>query len=455
MKKKIIGILVCMLLITAVLPAVSSIDIKDSNQPYHEIKEDLSSKYPVMIDPPLPLDPNDASQKPNPIDTPDEFSWKDYDGDDWTTPARNQGSCGSCWDFAAIGVLESIIKIREGCTALDPDLSEQYVMSCLPEAGSCRGGSPTRAFELIMDTTAEGNYHNGIIPESCFPYQADDDVPCSDKCSNWEEFLIPISDYGYWEPDGSPGDREAIKTQIIQTGPVAVGITATDALKTWGAVIHNPTSYYPYFNSGDRINHIVVIVGWKDSSSIRNGGYWIVKNSWGEEWGYDGFFNIEYGSLNIDNYIAVWVDYDPESVDWPYESTNPPDKPTITGPTSGEAGTAYTYIASTMDPDGDQMYYLFDWGDHTNSGWLGPYDSGKEVNEKHIWSVQGNYNIKVKAKDIHDAVSEWADPLPISMPKTKPYINTLFLQILEQLLQRFPLLAKLLQPMFNKLQNLR
>ena len=441
-----------MLWIIAVLPTVRSININNSNQPYLEIKENISSRYHVMIDPPLPPDPNQASQKPTPIDTPEEFSWKDLDGDDWTTPARNQGNCGSCWNFAAIAALESVIKIREGCTALDPDLSEQYVLSCLPDAGSCRGGSATRAFELIMDTTAEGNYHNGIIPEFCFPYQADDDVPCSDKSSNWEEFLIPISDYGYWKPDGGPGERESIKTQIMQTGPVAVGITVTDAFKTWGALIHNPTSYYPYFGSFDRINHIVVIVGWKDSSSIRNGGYWIVKNSWGDEWGYDGFFNIEYGSLNIDTYLVVWVDYDPESYDWPYEYTNPPDKPTITGPISGEIGTAYTYTCSTMDPDGDQIYYLFDWGDNTNSGWLGPYNSLKEVNEKHIWSAQGNYNVKVKAKDIFDAVSEWSDPLSASMPvnKNKKPINPPFLRSLERFFEKFPNAFPVLQQIIQR-----
>ena len=58
-----------------------------------------------------------------------DFNWKNNNGQDWTTIAKYQGNCGSCWDFAAISTFESIINIREGCATLDSDLSEQYVLS--------------------------------------------------------------------------------------------------------------------------------------------------------------------------------------------------------------------------------------------------------------------------------------------------------------------------------------
>ncbi|MCD6572495.1 MAG: hypothetical protein J7K95_00160 [Thermoplasmata archaeon] len=112
---------------------------------------------------------------------PPSFSWLDGG---WVTPARFQGNCGSCWDFAAVGALEAIIKIREGMTSLNPDLSEQYILSCLPNAGSCKGGSPYLAYYYIKSTSPEGNYHNGIVTEDCFPYEANDWVPCSHKCGN-------------------------------------------------------------------------------------------------------------------------------------------------------------------------------------------------------------------------------------------------------------------------------
>ena len=69
--------------------------------------------------------------KPSIGNPPDYFNWMDYNGKDWTTPVKYQGNCGSCWDFAAVSALESVINIEEGIPNLNPDLSEQYILSCL------------------------------------------------------------------------------------------------------------------------------------------------------------------------------------------------------------------------------------------------------------------------------------------------------------------------------------
>ena len=97
------------------------------------------------------------------------------------------------------------------------------------------------------------------------------------------------------------------------------------------------------------------------------------------------------------------------------------------------------------------MYYLFDWGDESDSGWLGPLESGEEIEASHIWTEKGSYEIKVKAKDIHGAESEWSDPLEVAMPKNKA-INPLSLRFLELFIERFPLLFLFLQfQSFHKL----
>jgi len=125
------------------------------------------------------------------------------------------------------------------------------------------------------------------------------------------------------------------------------------------------------------------------------------------------------------------------------QAPNKPSKPS--GPTSGKAGKEYTYSTSTTDPDGDQVYYKWYWNDKINetSGWLGPYDSGDTVTASHIWEEKGDYNIRVKAKDVHGEESPWSDPLPITMPKNKA-INP-FIQFLERLIERFPILEQILQ----------
>jgi len=111
-----------------------------------------------------------------------------------------------------------------------------------------------------------------------------------------------------------------------------------------------------------------------------------------------------------------------------------PSKPS--GPASGGIGTEYTYTTSTTDPEGDKVSYLFDWGDGTTSGWVGPFNSGATGSAKKTWSTKGTYEIKVVAKDEHGKLSVWSDPLSVSMPKIRQ--APMLLQILEKLLERYP-----------------
>lgn len=97
-------------------------------------------------------------------------------------------------------------------------------------------------------------------------------------------------------------------------------------------------------------------------------------------------------------------------------NNSPPNKPTTPeGPINGKVGFEYFYTSSTTDSDGDDLFYIFDWGDESDSGWIGPYDSGEDVNTSHIWSKLGRYSIKVKVKDIYGRESEWSDLLIMRM----------------------------------------
>ena len=102
-------------------------------------------------------------------------------------------------------------------------------------------------------------------------------------------------------------------------------------------------------------------------------------------------------------------------------TSNPPATPSVpTGPTHGILNMEYTFLTSTSDPDGDQIYYLFNWGDGTTSTWLGPYNSGATVSASHAWSELGSYDIKVQAKDVNGALSDWSQPLTITIVLNDP-----------------------------------
>ena len=88
---------------------------------------------------------------------------------------------------------------------------------------------------------------------------------------------------------------------------------------------------------------------------------------------------------------------------------NPPNPPEIEGPTHGKILETQVYNITVTDPDEDEIFYKFDWGDESFSEWLGPYPSGMNLSASHVWG-EGSYNIKVKAMDINEAESDWSEP---------------------------------------------
>ena len=112
----------------------------------------------------------------------------------------------------------------------------------------------------------------------------------------------------------------------------------------------------------------------------------------------------------------------------------PPNTPTITGETNGATDLLYYYLLKTTDPDQDTVEYFLDWGDNTNSGWIGPYISGEEVSLPHSWNSEGTFHVKGKARDADGLESDW-----VTLTVTMPYsYNRPIPQFLDVLFQRFP-----------------
>ena len=110
-------------------------------------------------------------------------------------------------------------------------------------------------------------------------------------------------------------------------------------------------------------------------------------------------------------------------------NNNAPNNPIINGPQNGKTGEEYTYTFVTSDPESDQIYYLVNWGDEIESGWLGPYNSAEEITLSHIWNDQDTYLIQVKARDVKGAESDW-ETLSVSMPKSNNAISGVITTIL-------------------------
>lgn len=130
--------------------------------------------------------------------------------------------------------------------------------------------------------------------------------------------------------------------------------------------------------------------------------------------------------------------------------TSPPDSPVIDGPNVGKVGTEYTWTFNSADLEGDDVYYYIEWGDGTNTGWVGPYPCSTSVEEHHTYTKLGTYIIKAKAKDITDLESGWSEQIVV-MPKNKPLTNTQLLQFFNNFLHSHTNLLQILQKINQRL----
>ena len=280
------------------------------------------------------------------VGAPPSFDWRNYGGQNWMTPVKNQGQCGSCWAFSTVGVVEAVYNIGTGNPSLDLNLSEEYLVSdCLP-GNSCCGGWMETALSFVRD--------EGIPDEQCLPYVdlssctcgtscnsictyrtggSCSDATCSQRCSDWQSRLVTIEALG----DVSPSQ---IKQTLVDRGPLTAAMGYGSGYGGyWDGDIYRCTS-----DTG--ANHGVVIAGYSDA-----GGYWIIKNSWGSTWNGDGYFKIGYGECAIENYVNYAVsptapDQDGDTV--PDSSDN---CPLVANPT--QTDTDGDGLGDACDPDDD------------------------------------------------------------------------------------------------------
>ncbi|MBN2055262.1 hypothetical protein JW905_10090 [bacterium] len=206
------------------------------------------------------------------------LDWRFMGGADWTTPIRDQAQCGSCTAFATVGVLESLMNIHYGNPALDLDLSEEHLFMC--SGGTCTTGN-------TIQSPAMYTVNSGVPDEACFPYTASDQ-PCSNSCPDWSDRAYKAVSWQQLSGD------EGIKTALRVAPVISTFQVYEDFRYYMGGV-------YEYVWGTLQGGHAIAIIGWNDEENS-----WIVKNSWGTDWGELGWFRIKRGNCTIGiNSIAL------------------------------------------------------------------------------------------------------------------------------------------------------
>ena len=203
---------------------------------------------------------------------PTSFSWSGWDGvsnigTNYMTSVRNQGGCGSCWAFAAVGDMEAQYQINKAKPSSGIDLSEQNVLEC--SGGSCSG--------WYLDGTLNYLKNSGTPDEACNPYTAANYACGTGRCSDYLSRTYKITDWTWISTDTA-----TIKYYLYNHGPVLVWMPIFNDFPWWNATFWQ-LYYYGHDTSGSYDGHFVVIVGWNDAGTPY--GYWIVRNSWGTSGG--------------------------------------------------------------------------------------------------------------------------------------------------------------------------
>lgn len=285
---------------------------------------------------------------------PTAIDWRNRNGN-FVTPVRDQGSCGSCWAFAAVAAVEARDAVFNGIASPTTDLSEQQVLSC-SGAGDCvAGGYLSGALDYIEAT--------GTPDESCFAY-AGYKKACTSTCGDWASRTVTIDDWS-WVTTTNYTDTTLIKTALMD-GPVPVWYKIyMDFYAYTGGVYQHVWGNYVG-------NHFVLIVGYNDAEQA-----WIVKNSWGSDWGTSGYFKIKYGDSEFGSWAAA--------VTPQVDSCALPTLDFSANPTSGPPGTVVYFTESGNKPQCPVTARKWIFGDGTFTSHHNPL---------HVYNAVGNFTVK-------------------------------------------------------------
>lgn len=248
---------------------------------------------------------------------------------DWRTqgivpPVRDQGSCGSCWAFGTVGMMESAVKKGGGPLT---DLSEQFLVSCNNDGWSCNGGRNATKYHynvLGLNQTAPG-----AVLEVDKPYTATDGT-CPTaynhpyRASGWA-FIVPSE----W----SLPTVDEIKNAIYTYGPAAAAVCVDNGWFSYSGGVYVPTGN----SCNGWVNHLIVLVGWDDATSS-----WILRNSWGEYWGENGYMRIRWDTTGTTSRVGTgtsWVTY----------VGTPPTVPVLISPGGVLSDTTPTFTWKSVD----------------------------------------------------------------------------------------------------------
>jgi len=243
-----------------------------------------------------------ASSEDDISDLPESVDWRNKDGQNYVGPVTNQGNCGSCYAVAVTDMIASRIRVKT-MNREKPHLSSQKVLSCSAYSQGCKGGFPFLVGKYAQDF--------GMTEYEKEPYQGHRDVPCKASAPS----KARTTDYHYVGGYYGACNYKKMMREVHDNGPIVVGFNTDAGIWHYDQGVYEEESAMSFIqeqagegegtpwggpwkkgrmhNHWEKTTHAVVIVGY--GQNHKEGKYWIVKNSWGPNWGENGFFRIRRG----------------------------------------------------------------------------------------------------------------------------------------------------------------
>jgi len=206
------------------------------------------------------------------VEAPQTFDWRNQNGMSAVTPVKDQQQCGSCWAFSVTENIESEYCLSKNmdCSTLAP-LAPQQIVDCDQSDSGCDGGDPPTAYQYVISA-------GGLEDQSNYPYTGQDG-----NCNfQQNEVAVTISN---WKYGTTNSDETTMMNNLVSVGPLSICVYAEPWQDYTGGVLMAA-------DCQGQIDHCVQAVGYDMTQSTP---FWIVRNSWGTDWGESGYIRLQYG----------------------------------------------------------------------------------------------------------------------------------------------------------------
>jgi len=218
---------------------------------------------------------------------PKHFDWRNVEGKNWLEPVMDQGECGSCYMVSTMRMLSCRHKIKSNNSKAEP-FSISFPLHCSEYNQGCKGG-----YGLL---TAKWSRDVGLLPATCMRYDTKGSCKLECDLSKLEGKRYRADNHRYVGSWYGNSSISSIKAELFANGPLVLGLEPAEDFMFYSEGVYRSATSVNKLHHVDqeweKVDHAVLLVGWGEDKGQK---YWRIQNSWGPDWGEDGFFRIAFG----------------------------------------------------------------------------------------------------------------------------------------------------------------